>query len=199
MWVATNQCLGGSASCVNIAERLNRQLRQCKNKKVRPIDSAAFSIAMNGTEARLYVSWKHDELKYYTRKVDSFLLQKPKDYVEFRKHVLNIIDWGKDERLKEIQKSLDSLLEQNRQIASQQAKSRPPPSSDDSASSSSQKRKSSSSRGRNGKAKTVQDRNGGANESHWKLDATYNRYFHSDADGNIIWAEDDGQSSSAQQ
>lgn len=23
LWVATNQCLGGSASCVNIAERLN--------------------------------------------------------------------------------------------------------------------------------------------------------------------------------
>lgn len=112
MWAATNQCLGGSASCVNIAERLNRQLRQHKNKKFRPIDSAAFSIAMNGTEARLYVSWKHDELKYYTRKVDSFLLQKPKDYVEFHKHVLNI--WGKDEHLKEIQKSLDSLLEENR-------------------------------------------------------------------------------------
>jgi len=120
---------------------------------------------MNGTEARLYVSWKHNELRYYTRKVDSFLLQKPKDYVEFRKHVLNIIDWGKDERLKEIQKSLDSLLEENRKIASQQAKSRPPPSSDDSASSSSQKRKSSSSRGRNSKSKTVQeDRSGGANE-----------------------------------
>ena len=28
MWVATNQCLGGSASCVNVAEQLNRQLRQ---------------------------------------------------------------------------------------------------------------------------------------------------------------------------
>ena len=157
MWVATNQCLGGSASCVNIAERLNRQLRQYKNEKVRPIDSAAFSIAMNGTEARLYISWKHDELKYYTQKVDSFLLQKPKDYMEFRKYVLNIIDWGKDERLKEIRKSLDNLLEENRKIASQLAKSRPPPSSDDSASSSSssQKRKSSSPRGRNSKAKTI--------------------------------------------
>ncbi|KAM3068371.1 hypothetical protein ACMFMF_009186 [Clarireedia jacksonii] len=109
MWVATNQCLGGSASCVNIAERLNRQLRQCKNKTVRPIDSAAFSIAMNGTEARLYISWKHDELKYYMRKVDSFLLQKPNDYVEFRKYVRNIIEWGKDQRLKEIRDSLDGL------------------------------------------------------------------------------------------
>lgn len=57
---------------------------------------------MNGTEARLYISWKHDELQYYTRKVDSFLLQKPKDYVEFRKYVRNIIDWSKDKRLNKI-------------------------------------------------------------------------------------------------
>ncbi|KAF4631100.1 hypothetical protein G7Y89_g7042 [Cudoniella acicularis] len=152
MWVATNQCLGASATCVSISERLNRRLRQCTNPKVQPIDSAAFSIAMNGTEARLYVSWKHDELKYYMRKVDSFLLQKPREYVEFRKHVLNIIDWGKEKRLKEIRRSLESLLEKNRKIASEEAKSRPPPS-DDSGSGSGRKRKSSSSRGGNGKGK----------------------------------------------
>ncbi|TVY85513.1 hypothetical protein LSUE1_G004890 [Lachnellula suecica] len=138
MWVATNQCLGGSASCVNIVERLNLQLRQC-NK--RPLNSAAFSIAMNGTEARLYVSWKHEELKYYARKVDSFLLQRPKDYVEFNHHVLNIIDWGKDERLKDIQRALDSLQE-NRRVLSEQAKSRPPPTSAEASSSSSKRRPS---------------------------------------------------------
>ncbi|RDL33272.1 uncharacterized protein BP5553_08711 [Venustampulla echinocandica] len=164
LWVATNQCLGGSASCINIAERLNRQLRQYKNKTVQPIESTAFSIAMNGTEARLYVSWKHDELKYYTRKVDSFLLQKPKDYIEFRKYVRNIIDWGKDKRLNEIRDSLNSLLEESRRTASQLARSRPAPSSDDSARSNSHKRKSSSSRGRNSKTKTIQEYpNGGAN------------------------------------
>jgi hypothetical protein len=71
--------------------------------------------------------------------VKSFLLQDPEHYLKFRKYVRNIIDWGKDKRLKEIRKSLDSLLEENRKIASQLAKSRPPPS-DVSASSSSQKR-----------------------------------------------------------
>ncbi|KAF7861552.1 hypothetical protein EAF04_008114 [Stromatinia cepivora] len=156
LWVATNQCLGGSVSCVNIAERLNRQLRQCKSDKVQPIDSAAFSIAMSGTEARLYISWKHNELDYYMRKVKSFSLQEPEQYVEFRKHVRNIIDWGKDKRLKEIRKSLDSLLEEDRKVAFQLAKSRPPPS-DDSASSSSHKRKDSSSRGRNSRAKIVHE------------------------------------------
>jgi len=134
LWVATNQCLGGSASCVNIAERLNRQLRHYKSEKVQPINSAAFSIAMSGTEARLYISWKHNELDYYMRKVRSFALQRPKDYVEFRKHVRNIIDWGEDKRLKQIQESLDNLLEESRRT-SEVAKSRPPPS-DNSASSS---------------------------------------------------------------
>jgi hypothetical protein len=90
--VATNQCLGGSASCVNIAERLNRQLRECKSAEVQPIDSAAFSIAMSGTEARLYISWKHNELDYYMRRVKSFLLQEPDHFLEFRKYVRNIID-----------------------------------------------------------------------------------------------------------
>jgi hypothetical protein len=56
MWVATNQCLGGSASFVNIAERLNRRLKDCKNKEVKSIDRTAFSIAMNGIQARLSIS-----------------------------------------------------------------------------------------------------------------------------------------------
>ncbi|KAF2461177.1 hypothetical protein BDY21DRAFT_361162 [Lineolata rhizophorae] len=109
LWVATNQCLGGFMSCVNMAERLNEQLRKCKSDMIQAIDSPAFSIAMNGTEARLYISWKHDELDYYMRKVESFALQKPKYYIEFRKYVRNIIDWGKDKRLNEIQASLDKL------------------------------------------------------------------------------------------
>ena len=48
------------------------------------------------------------------QKVDIFSLQDPKYYLKFRNYVLNTIDWGKDERLKEFEKSLDSLLEENR-------------------------------------------------------------------------------------
>ncbi|KAM7204975.1 hypothetical protein V8F33_001216 [Rhypophila sp. PSN 637] len=128
MWVATNQCLGGSTSRVKIAERLNHQLTRCKSKVVQPINSAAFSIAMSGTEARLYILWKYNELDYYMKNVDSFLLQKPKDYLEFRKYVRNILDWGKDKRLNEIRDLLDSFLEESRKRTSEAAKSRPPPS-----------------------------------------------------------------------
>jgi hypothetical protein len=103
--------------------------------------------------------------------VKSFLLQEPEQYVAFRKYVRNIIDWGKDKRLKEIRDSLDSLLEENRKTASQRAKSRRPPS-DDSASSS-RKRRASSGKGKplinskKGKAKTSSSSAGDGNPWEW--------------------------------
>jgi hypothetical protein len=48
LWGAANQCLDGSASCVNIAERLNHQLRQYKSNQFELINSTVFSIAMRG-------------------------------------------------------------------------------------------------------------------------------------------------------
>ncbi len=77
---------------------------------------------MNGTEARLYVSWKHDELDFYMANVKSFLLQEPERYIEFRKCVRNIIDWGRDKRLNQIRNSLDILLEKSRKRTSEAAR-----------------------------------------------------------------------------
>ncbi|KLU90718.1 hypothetical protein MAPG_10570 [Magnaporthiopsis poae ATCC 64411] len=128
LMVATNQCIGASTSCVNIAERLRRRLDDCDGGEMQPVDTVAFSIAMSGTEARLHISWKQDELNYYMAQVDSFLLQKPQDYLDFRKCVLNILDWGKGQRLQQIRNSLDSLLESSRREKSSAAKSRPSPS-----------------------------------------------------------------------
>jgi len=56
--------------------------------------------------------------------VNNFLLQRPDHYVEFRKYILNITDWGKDKHLKEIQTLLDSLLEDGKMKTSEVAKSR---------------------------------------------------------------------------
>jgi hypothetical protein len=142
-WQPTN-VLGAPRRASTFAERLNQQLRECKTDDVQLINSAAFSVAMNGTEARLYISWKQNDLDYYMRMLDSFLLQKPDQYLEFRKYVKNIIDWGKDARLKEIRKSLNVLLEESRKRLSEAAKARPPPDSEGSASSNGRKRRSSS-------------------------------------------------------
>ncbi|KAH7161099.1 hypothetical protein EDB81DRAFT_839495 [Dactylonectria macrodidyma] len=108
MWVATNQCLGASSSCVNIAEDLNTRLKQCGSNKV--IDSTVFSLTTNGSEARLYVSWKHDEVNYYTTTIRRFLLQESDQYIELCNIIHNIIDWGCGKRLDEIRESMDILL-----------------------------------------------------------------------------------------
>jgi hypothetical protein len=92
MRAATSQCLSGSTSCVRIAELLNNRLRECKSDEIQPIKSAVFSIAMNGAEARLYISWRHNELDYYMQKTKSISLQTPDHYLESRKHVRKIID-----------------------------------------------------------------------------------------------------------
>ncbi|KAF9762900.1 hypothetical protein IL306_003293 [Fusarium sp. DS 682] len=136
MWVAENQCLGASAACVNMADSLNRRLRQCKSTFLPPIDNAAFSIAMNGYEARIHISWKENELDTYMVTTDVFHLHDPEHYIKFRKYVRNIIDWGRGARLEAIRKSLDSLWEdqeERREAASAAAKARKPPSSADSA------------------------------------------------------------------
>lgn len=66
---------------------------------------------MNGTEARLFISWKQQDL-FNVQKVRSFALQEPDHFIEFRKYVRNIIDWGRDERLRSIQDALDTLIEE---------------------------------------------------------------------------------------
>lgn len=116
MWVASNQCLGGTSACVNIAESLNRRLFEASQTKdgivtTDTIDSSAFSVAMNGQDARIYVSWKQDELNYYMTNVDSYALSRPDEYRRFRRMVRNIVDWGRNDRLKAIQKGMDQLLE----------------------------------------------------------------------------------------
>lgn len=127
LWMATNQCLGASATCVNMMEKLNLSSEYCRNSQVEQLDSTTFSIAMSGTEARLYISWKHDKLAYYQQKVKGFLLQDPEQFVDFRKHVLDIIDWGREERLSGFQRVLDGLLDAARQMSSTTMKSRPSP------------------------------------------------------------------------
>ncbi|KAI1124329.1 hypothetical protein F5Y10DRAFT_269245 [Nemania abortiva] len=121
LYVATNQCLGSSSSCVKLAETLNCQLSKCikTNPEVNLINSAAFSLAMNGTEARLFVSWKHNERDYYMRKVRTFAVQEPDQYLEFYKYVRNIVDWGMNKRLLSICTAWDILLLESRKRAAE--------------------------------------------------------------------------------
>lgn len=60
-----------------MVENLNRRLKHCTSDEFLPIDSASFSIAMSGTEARLYISLKQKDPDYYMVSVKSFVQQDP--------------------------------------------------------------------------------------------------------------------------
>lgn len=124
-WVAMNQCLGGSTTCVNVVHQLNQLLMEYPGAK--PIDDVCFGIAMDQRTATLFVAWKGGELKYNTRAIAHFLLICPEHFIRLRKMVKNIVDWGANERLKGIQGALDFLVEEIRKAGSSAAKCRTPP------------------------------------------------------------------------
>jgi hypothetical protein len=126
LYVATNQSLGASFSCVQISEGLNSRLTHCQ---LQLISSEAFSIVMNGTDARLLVSWM-EGVNYNTQKAKGFSLHEPKQFLDLRRYVLNIIDWGKNKRLTQIRTSLLELMEESRKKATEKAKAQSPPFDD---------------------------------------------------------------------
>ncbi|KIX92568.1 uncharacterized protein Z520_11744 [Fonsecaea multimorphosa CBS 102226] len=115
LWVATNQCLGGAATCINMAEKLNRYIEQLSmSSTVSPVDTTVFSIAMNGSEARLLVSWKEDDGSgriYYTQQIQGLLVYRPQDYLLLRLFVRNVLEWGRDRRRAQIGAVLDAAQE----------------------------------------------------------------------------------------
>ncbi|KAM5378318.1 hypothetical protein ACJA88_006052 [Fusarium oxysporum] len=101
------------------------RLEKCTDiEPSKPLDSTSFSVAMNGTEARLHVSWKDGEF-IYTQKIKTFILQRPEEFLEFRRFVRNIIDWGRDERLECIKSGLDVLIEEREMATLKNKLSRP--------------------------------------------------------------------------
>ena len=91
---------------------LNKELLKTGVEEVTPIDTSCFSISMNGTEARLFVAWKEDQ-DFIVQKIRSFSLQEADQFLQFRKYVLNIMDWGRNERLESIRSALDLLDEKS--------------------------------------------------------------------------------------
>ncbi|KAI0811528.1 hypothetical protein GGR55DRAFT_104906 [Xylaria sp. FL0064] len=128
MWEATNQCLGDTACCVNMIQRLNEWLKAYKDddSETEAIENAVFSFTINDSCARLYISWKDDNGDYLMQLIDAFAIQNPRSYLELRSYVNKILDWRRTSRLDKIRRSLKSLAEAYTKAAS--AKSRQPPS-----------------------------------------------------------------------
>lgn len=113
MNTAANQCLGGSATCVRIAERLNDYLDAAKasgsNISAERIDTTVFSVAIDGLMAMFYATSKVGKNEYRMQYVSILVLQNPEDYVKMRRMIRNIIDWGREKRLASILRLLRAL------------------------------------------------------------------------------------------
>lgn len=106
MWHASNQCLGDTATSINLTEQLNEML---EGKQSVQIQTTIFSIAVNACEAVLHVSWKEGG-QYVMKDVDFFHLRRQEELLRLKKYVRSIIEWAKKERLNEIRKALDLLV-----------------------------------------------------------------------------------------
>jgi hypothetical protein len=116
LWVADNQCIGGAATCVNMVDKLN----QCINgQAISAVDSMVFGVTTNGSEARLFVSWKENDKggsgveAYYMQQIKGLLVYEPEQYLVFRRFVRNVLEWGKEHRRGQIGAVLDALREES--------------------------------------------------------------------------------------
>lgn len=112
LWVAANQCAGASSACLNAVDQLNASLP--KHESVQRVDNLSYCVAVDNNTAQLYISWKEEELNYRLQRVDAFLLSSPEHFQSFRRQVRNVLDWGKNIRLKQIQDALVVILEESR-------------------------------------------------------------------------------------
>jgi hypothetical protein len=173
LWTATNQCLGGASACIKMIETLDNHVRACTRVELK-LNNVAFSIAMSGSEARLYITWKGDEDDgYLTQKVSDYMLQRPHEMLLFRRDTLNIIDWGRTERLQQIQFALDAIVEASGLEMNSEAKSRAQPHDRQDT----RKRRKVSTSG-------LQQAPVSGNQL---FDPSRNKFFHIGVDDQVVW------------
>ncbi|KAK8144056.1 hypothetical protein G3M48_006372 [Beauveria asiatica] len=119
MWSCVNQCLGGSAACVNVGQRLNIELSAKSQSPT--FNSAVFSISINQEHANLYVSWRPESdpvaesdsaaesdppAEYYMQRIGVFATEDMHHHLILQRAVRKIIDWGMGPRLDQIRECL---------------------------------------------------------------------------------------------
>ncbi|KAI6090719.1 hypothetical protein F4821DRAFT_255953 [Hypoxylon rubiginosum] len=104
IWHASNQCLGGTAACINLTDLLNRELERLGAA----IQTTVFSIAANAYEGVLHVSWAEDG-HYIMKDLDYFHFRRSDELLRMKAVVESILEWGKNQRLNEIRTALDLL------------------------------------------------------------------------------------------
>ncbi|KAK7992337.1 hypothetical protein PG996_012647 [Apiospora saccharicola] len=123
--VAENQCIGGSATCVQFINKLNDLLPK-QYQTQRKVRNTVFSIAFSQNYARLYVTWMADDGNYCVRSISEFLLRTHNECIRLSSYIKNIVEWGRGDRLEEIRQALEVISEKDRKYISERAKARKP-------------------------------------------------------------------------
>lgn len=120
LFMAINQCVGGSAACVKIINDLNHLLD--KYPGIDHVNNTAFSIAMSPRNAIIHATWSPDGSRYYIKELQSLDLTTSKGYLKLWRRVHNILDWGEKTRFQDIQSALDAIVVHDQKATSESTK-----------------------------------------------------------------------------
>ncbi|CAH0019295.1 unnamed protein product [Clonostachys rhizophaga] len=110
LWVATNQCMGGASTFLNILNKLQSTLLEHHLvEEANAFEPVIFSIASNGTEARLFATYSQSEGDFTTYFVRGFLLYDALSRATLDVYIQCIVDWGTNKRLQTIESALQAL------------------------------------------------------------------------------------------
>ncbi|KAI0161906.1 hypothetical protein GGR52DRAFT_144545 [Hypoxylon sp. FL1284] len=96
LWVAENQVINGLVACSYMVGQFHDRLCQRLSGDKLELDTTAFGLASDGSQARMYVSWREirdETIHYEVRFVDTFDLMKDEQYEKMRMNVINVFHW----------------------------------------------------------------------------------------------------------
>ncbi|VUC20210.1 unnamed protein product [Clonostachys rosea] len=120
MWVATNQCLGATATCVNIIRRLREAVlrRRGGADLANKLDQHVFGLTSNGSHAELFVTFAEESKVIFMKLVRGFLLSDAAHFEDLKRCVASIFNWA-DERQGHIKAAIDFIRAANKRDAAE--------------------------------------------------------------------------------
>lgn len=115
IYAATNQAAASCTMAVRARQKLKEFLDANKSPEQRQqptpaCQSMVFAITGEPTGMILWVHFCNAENEYVMHKLDAFSFHRNEDIKRVSKAVKNIMDWGMDERMKEICADIDAFL-----------------------------------------------------------------------------------------
>lgn len=113
IYAAENQCAGGGSASLLACQTLHSIASKANNNSADPTDAVAYSAAIDGATARLFVHWYDaGSDKYRLERFHHYDLNRPEDIQKLHLHTKNIVGWGVGSRLEKIKAALDVIFEE---------------------------------------------------------------------------------------